>query len=52
MPANILNLPCYKVLSTQENEHGYHIDVETLHQHKKTAKADADSRNSALPKSA
>jgi len=31
MPANILNLPCYKVLSIQENEHDYHIDVETLH---------------------
>lgn len=31
MPANILNLPCYKVLGIQENEHNYHIDVETLH---------------------
>jgi transposase len=31
MPANILNLPCYKVLGIQENEHDYHIDVETLH---------------------
>ncbi len=30
MPANILNLPCYKVLGIQENEHDYHIDVETL----------------------
>jgi transposase len=30
MPANILNLPCCKVLGVQENEHGYHIDVETL----------------------
>ncbi len=29
MPANILNLPCYKVRSIQENEHDYHIDVET-----------------------
>ncbi|WP_297462512.1 ISL3 family transposase [Ferrovum sp.] len=28
MPANILNLPCYKVLGIQENEHDYHIDVE------------------------
>lgn len=31
MPANILNLPCYKVVGIQENEHDYHIDVETLH---------------------
>lgn len=30
MPANIINLPCYKVLGIQENEHDYHIDVETL----------------------
>jgi hypothetical protein len=28
MPANILNLPCYKVLGITENEHDYHIDVE------------------------
>lgn len=30
MPANILNLPCYKVQGITENEHDYHIDVETL----------------------
>jgi transposase len=30
MPANGLNLPCYRVLGTQESEHDYHIDVETL----------------------
>ena len=30
MPANILNLPCYKVLGIQENEHDYHIDVEAV----------------------
>ncbi|MCL2644475.1 MAG: ISL3 family transposase [Betaproteobacteria bacterium] len=28
MPANILNLPCYKILGIQENEHDYHIMVE------------------------
>jgi len=28
VPTNILNLPCYKVLGIQENEHDYHIDVE------------------------
>ena len=28
MPANILNLPCYKVLGIQENEHDYHVDIE------------------------
>jgi len=27
MPANILNLPCYKVLGIQESERDYHIDV-------------------------
>lgn len=32
MPANILNLPCYKVLGIQENEHDYHIDVEAINQ--------------------
>ena len=31
MPANILNLPCYKVVGIQENKRGYRIDVETLH---------------------
>ena len=30
MPANTLNLPCYKVIGIQENEHDYHIDVETI----------------------
>ena len=30
IPVNILNLPCYKVLGIQENEHDYRIDVETL----------------------
>ncbi|GAB1387465.1 ISL3 family transposase [Melaminivora sp.] len=30
MPANILNLPCYKVLGITENEHDYHIDVEAI----------------------
>ena len=30
MPANILNLPCYKVLGIQENEHDYHVEVETV----------------------
>jgi transposase len=29
-PANILNLPCYKVLGITENEHDYHIDVEAI----------------------
>ena len=29
MPANILNLPCYKVRGIQENEHDYHVEVET-----------------------
>ncbi len=27
MPANILNLPSYKVTALQENEHDYHIDA-------------------------
>ena len=30
MPANILNLPCYKVRGIQENEHDYHVEVETV----------------------
>jgi transposase len=30
MPANILNLPCYKVLGITENEHDYQIDVEAV----------------------
>lgn len=30
MPANILNLPCYKVLGIQENKHDYHINVEAI----------------------
>lgn len=30
MPTNILNLPCYKVLGIQENEHDYHVSVETV----------------------
>ena len=30
MPANILNLPCYKVLGIQENEHDYHVEVEAV----------------------
>jgi transposase len=29
MPANLLNLPSYIVLSLVENDHDYHIDVET-----------------------
>jgi transposase len=34
MPANILNLPCYKVLGIKENEHDYHIHVEAAESHK------------------
>ncbi|MCL2876854.1 MAG: ISL3 family transposase [Betaproteobacteria bacterium] len=30
MPANILNLSAYDVLGFEENEHDYHIDVETV----------------------
>ncbi|MCL2022601.1 MAG: ISL3 family transposase [Betaproteobacteria bacterium] len=30
MPANILNLSCYKVLGIRENEHDYHIDIEAV----------------------
>jgi len=29
MPANILNLPAYTVVSLDENEHDYHISAET-----------------------
>lgn len=30
MPANLLNLPCFKVIGVQENEHDYHIHAETV----------------------
>ena len=30
MPANILNLPCYKVLHVEESDHGYHVKAEPV----------------------
>jgi Micrococcal nuclease (thermonuclease) homologs len=30
MPANFLNLPSYRVLQVETNDHDYHIDAETI----------------------